>query len=256
MSVPTTPAGDPVHHAMRLPVRKTDAGPDLGRAALGWTAVLASITYFVSDVIEAVNGGFSDAQLSLTLLAEAAVPFVVVGLYRVQRPRIGLVGKWAAFLYAYTYVYFTGTVLYALVHNTPDFESLTRDLDPAMTVHGAAMIAAGVALGFATATAGVLPRWTGTALGAGAVLVPLTVGLPVAIELLAVAIRDVAFIGMGTALLRSQPAGEDGAGPLRSTDETLERHSGTRFRGSPSTRDDSVARRGADWVSEASESGR
>jgi hypothetical protein len=102
MNVRTTSAGESVHHAMHPPVRKTDARPRVGRAALGWTAVLSSIAYFVSDLAEAVNGGFSDAQLLVTLLVEEAVPFVVVGLYRVQRPRIGVVGKWGAFVYAYT----------------------------------------------------------------------------------------------------------------------------------------------------------
>jgi hypothetical protein len=46
----------------------------------------------VSDLVEAINGGFSNAQLVLTFVAEAAIPFFVIGLYVVQRPAIGRLG--------------------------------------------------------------------------------------------------------------------------------------------------------------------
>ena len=102
------------------------------------------------------------------------------------------------------FVYFTGTVVYALHNNTPDFEALTHDLDSAMTVHGIAMVGAGIAVAVATFKAAVLPRWTGIALAVGVTLVALTLGLGAAIELSAAGIiRDVAFVGMGLALVRS-----------------------------------------------------
>jgi hypothetical protein len=138
----------------------------------------------------------------MTLAAEVTIPMVVVGLYRAQRPAIGAAGKWGALLYAYTFVFFTGTVIYALVRDTPNFDRLTRDLDPAMTLHGAVMVGAAVAFGYATARAGVLPRWTGWALVLGVTAVALTTGSSPAIELGAVAVRDVAFLGMGWAVLR------------------------------------------------------
>lgn len=56
------------HHSIRVPV--------------GATALLFSLAYFVSDAIEAAQGGFSTGQLALTLVAEAAIPFFVIGLYR------------------------------------------------------------------------------------------------------------------------------------------------------------------------------
>ncbi len=49
--------------------------------------------YFVSGVLELIHGGFSTRQLVLTYLAEAAIPLFVVGLYAVQRPRIGSLGS-------------------------------------------------------------------------------------------------------------------------------------------------------------------
>jgi len=40
-----------------------------------------SALFLLSDVVEAIQGGFSDGQPWLTLGAEAAIPIVVVGLY-------------------------------------------------------------------------------------------------------------------------------------------------------------------------------
>lgn len=171
---------------------------------LGWTAVVGSIAYFASDALEAAHGGFTDRQLWLTLSAEAAVPFVVVGLYAVQRPAIGALGQWSALVYSYVFVFFTGTVVYAIVNHTPDFEHLTRDLNPWMTLHGVAVVIAGIAFGAATTRAGVLPRWTGVAFGTGVLLVALTVGMTPVVELTAMGARDVAIFGMGAAVLRTR----------------------------------------------------
>jgi hypothetical protein len=85
---------------------------------IGLLAVASSVLYFVSDVIEVVQGGFSTGQLWLTLVAEATVPIFVIGLWLVQRPRIGRIGAVSAIAYAYSFVFFTGTVVYALVDGT------------------------------------------------------------------------------------------------------------------------------------------
>ena len=75
---------------------------DVPTAALvGLTALAFSALYLVSDVIEALQGGFSGGQLWLTLVAEAAIPVFVIGLYLVQRPQIGRLGRLSAAAYAY-----------------------------------------------------------------------------------------------------------------------------------------------------------
>jgi hypothetical protein len=168
---------------------------------VGVSALVFSVLYLVSDVIEAAQGGFSDGQLWLTLVAEAAIPFFVVGLYLVQRPQIGLAGRLGALAYAYAYVFFTGTVVYALVDGTRDYAALTADLGPWMTVHGAIMVVAGLSFGYAVVRARVLPRWTAIVLVAGVAAVAATQGLPEAPQLLAAALRDLGFAGMGAALL-------------------------------------------------------
>jgi hypothetical protein len=59
---------------------------------VGLGAVVFSVFYIVSDVIELAQGGFSTTQLVLTYAAEAALPLFVIGLYAVQRPAIGRLG--------------------------------------------------------------------------------------------------------------------------------------------------------------------
>ena len=71
-------------------------------ALVGLTALGFSALYLVSDVIEALQGGFSGGQLGLTLIAEAAIPVFVIGLYLVQRPHIGRLGRLSAAAYAYS----------------------------------------------------------------------------------------------------------------------------------------------------------
>lgn len=174
--------------------------------AVGALALVASAMYFVSDVLEAVQGGFSPGQLWLTLVAEAAMPIVVIGLYLAQRPQISRTARIPALGYAYAYVYFTGSVVFALVRSTPNYASLVRDLGVWMTVHGALMVVTGVWLGFAVVRAGVVPRWTGAALILGVVAVASTQGLPESVQVAAAGVRALAFAGMGTAVfLRHRP---------------------------------------------------
>ena len=73
-----------------------------------------------------------------------------------------------------------------------------------MTIHGAVMALAGLGFGVAVIRAKVLPRWTGIALMAGVVLVSLSQTLPEGPQVLAAAIRDLGFAGMGAALLGAQ----------------------------------------------------
>jgi hypothetical protein len=125
---------------------------------VGVTAVAFSALYFVSDLIELASGGFSQPQLVLTYLAEAAIPVFVLGLYAVQRPRIGTLGLLGAAGYAYAYVFFTGTVLLAMVNRPLDWDALVGGLGPWVALHGLLMVVAGSAFGVAVVKAGVLPR--------------------------------------------------------------------------------------------------
>jgi hypothetical protein len=179
------------------------AGRQPGSLSLivGLAAVVFSALYFVSDLVELAQGGFSTAQLALTFVAEAAIPLFIIGLYAVQRPRIGRLGLVGAVGYAYSFVFFTGTVVYALATKTNDWSALVDRLGPWVGIHGVVMVAAGLAFGLAVIRAGVLPRWTGVTLMAGVVLVAVSSGLPDVAQTASAGVRDFAFAGMGASLL-------------------------------------------------------
>src|SRR3984893_4513743 len=122
----------------------------VGLAAVGFTAV-----YLISDLIEVAQGGFSTFRLSLTYAGEAAIPLFVIGLYAVQRPRIGRLGLFGAVAYAYSYVFFTSTVVYALAAGTSNWKALGAAFGVWMTVHGFIMVVGGLAFGLAVVRAGV-----------------------------------------------------------------------------------------------------
>jgi hypothetical protein len=171
-------------------------------ALLGIAAILFSSLYFITDVMELFQGGFSTLQLVLTYVAEAAVPFLMLGLYTAQRPPIGRLGFAAAVTYAYAFVFFSGTVLYALLNQISDWEMLQKEMGAWLTIHSALMVVAGVAFGVAVARAKVLPSWTGTTLIIGMVLMTITSGLSEATRTLSAGVRDLAFAAMGGSLLR------------------------------------------------------
>ncbi len=105
--------------------RRGDGHIDLpllvGLVAAGFTAL-----YLISDLIEVAQGGFSTFRLALTYAGEAAIPLFVIGLYAVQRPPIGRLGFAGAVAYAYSYVFFTSTVVYALIARTPNYKDMAK----------------------------------------------------------------------------------------------------------------------------------
>jgi hypothetical protein len=169
---------------------------------VGLAAGVFSALYFVSDVMELLQGGFSTPQLVLTYVAEAAIPVFVLGLYAVQRPQIGALGLAGAVGYAYAYVFFTGTVLLALVDRSANWDALVNALGPWVMIHGLLMVVAGSAFGVAVIRANVLPPWTGMTLVAGVVMVALSSMLPSFAQMVCAGVRDLGFAGMGIALMR------------------------------------------------------
>jgi hypothetical protein len=178
----------------------TGGSPDAA-VLVGVATVVFSALYFVSDLVEFAQGGFSTPQLVLTYVAEAAIPLFVMGLYAVQRPQIGGLGLFGAVGYAYSFIFFSGTVVVALANRTRDWDALVAQFGPWMTIHGALMLIAGSAFGLAVIRAGVLPRWTGVMLVVGVFLVASSSVLPEIAQTASAGVRDLAFAGMGASLL-------------------------------------------------------
>jgi hypothetical protein len=185
-----------VGRKISLPLPAADVTVLIGAAAVGFSAL-----YLVSDLIELAQGGFSTVQLVLTYASEAAIPLFVIGIYALQRPGIGRLGLFGAVAYAYAYVFFTSTVVYALLEHTPTWSALTDQMGPWITIHSVLMVAAGLAFGFAVVRAGVLPGWTGTLLMAGMASMVIASFLPDVVQTAAAALRDMAFVGMGASLV-------------------------------------------------------
>lgn len=200
----TTRQREPRTELRTEPLALTRRYPDETNLAklVGGAAVVFSVLYLVSDLIELAQGGFSPPQLALTYSAEAAIPLFVLGLFALQRPQISTLGLVGAVTYAYTFVFFTSTVVFALVDHTRDWNQLTTQLGAWVTVHSSLMVIAGVMFGAAIIRAQVLPRWTGITLIAGMVLMAITVSLPDVTRTMSAAVRDMAFAGMGASLLR------------------------------------------------------
>lgn len=184
--------------------------PDTGAIAsstwlttsVGLAAITFSVVYLASDILEVGQGHFTTTRLALTYAGEAAIPLFVIGLYAVQRPHIGRLGLFGAAAYAYSYVFFTSTVVYALVARTADYAGVTSAFGAWMVVHGVIMLVGGVAFGIAVVRARVFRAWTGICLVVGVVLVALASGLPALGRTIAEAAPAAAFVGMGTALIR------------------------------------------------------
>jgi hypothetical protein len=180
---------------------------------VGLATIAFTVLYLLSDVLEVIQGDFSTLRLCLTYAGESSIPLFVIGLYVVQRPSIGRLGLLGATGYAYAYVFFTSTVVYALVAGTRDYSALANVFGVWMTIHGLVMVVGGIAFGIAVVRAGKLPSWTGVCLAVGVVAVAAASGLPTLARTLAEALPAAAFIGMGSVLLR----GKAGPTPRAST---------------------------------------
>jgi hypothetical protein len=172
------------------------------RTLVAGAAILFPLIYLVSDLVEVAQGDFSGFRLSLTYFGEAGFPLFVVGLVMLVHDGIPPWATLGALAYAYSFVFFTGTVIWAIVAHTSGWEMLNKDFGWWMTVHGAVMVAGGIAFGTGIALTGVLPPWTGWALAVGVVLVASASGMGNLERTVAAAVPDVAFVGIGIALLR------------------------------------------------------
>ena len=155
-AVSATPAMSPDRPTGRWDV-PAGAPPAWLAVLVGLSAIGFSAVYLASDILEVGQGHFSTFRLALTYAGEAAIPFFVLGLYAQQRPRIGRLGLFGAVAYAYSYVFFTSTVVYALVAHTPDYQAVTEAFGSWMVVHGVVMVIGGVAFGIAVLRARIFP---------------------------------------------------------------------------------------------------
>jgi hypothetical protein len=173
------------------------------KVALHWvvaiTAIVAPTLHLLSDMLEWSSGGFSRTQLLINYAGFLPMPFLMLGLYSVQRPRIGWLGLIGSIIYGIAFIYFAHTTLYALEESILDYETLWRKLGGIYTFHGGLMVAGGAMFGLASFRAGVLWRGAvglfvvGILLNLGLALLP----LPEILQTLASSVRNLGLIAMG-----------------------------------------------------------
>lgn len=168
------------------------------------TAIVAPGLHLLSDILEWVNGGFSQLQLLLNYIGFLPMPFLMIGLYAVQCPKIKWFGLLGSVLYGVAFIYFTHTTLYALAESMPDYETLWGKLGGVYTFHGGLMIAGGLLFGLAALRANIL--WRGAViLFLVGILLNLILGLlplPDIVQIVGSSARNFGLMGMGIGLMR------------------------------------------------------
>jgi hypothetical protein len=179
------------------------ANSDL-RVLIALSAIAFSALYVVSDVMELAAGGLTTGQLIVTYVAEASIPFYVLGLNSLQQPGGGWPSLVGALMYGVAFIGFSATVLYPLVTGTRDADTVFNDFGVIYSIHAGLAFAGGLLFGASVLRARVFPKWTALALIAGLLVTALlaSVGLPEAVQTVGTALRSIAFAGMGAACLR------------------------------------------------------
>ena len=184
--------------------RYRGARDDALRLTVGIAAVVAPALHLVTDLIEWRQGGFSDLQLWLNYAAFLPMPWLLLGIYAVHRPRPHAAGLAGALLYGAAFTYFAFTTLYALTADIPDYATLWQQTGVAYTLHGALMIAGGLLFAAAVLRAEWLPRTAVLLFLAGTAcnLLFAVLSLPDIAQIAGSALRNLGLMGMGLGIVR------------------------------------------------------
>lgn len=169
------------------------------------TAIVAPALHLISDVMEWSSGGFSRSQLLINYAGFLPMPFLMLGLYAAQRPKIGWLGLTGAIIYGIAFIYFAHTTLYALEESFPNYEMLWHRLGTAYTFHGGLMVTGGLLFGFASLKAGVLWRKAVILFIFGLLLNLLLTFLPLPeiLQITGSTIRNTGLIAVGLGLMKN-----------------------------------------------------
>jgi len=174
------------------------------RWIIGTTAIAAPSLHLLSDLLEWLSGGFFPVQLLINYPAFMFMPFLMLGLYAIQQPRMGWVGLIGTVLYSIAFIYFAHTTLVALEHSISDYEMLLQQLGGVYTFHGGVMIIGGTMFGIDSLKAKVFSSRVialfliGISLNLAVALLP----LPDILQILGSLLRNVGLIAMGITVIR------------------------------------------------------
>ncbi len=184
------------------------------RNLLGTAAVAAPLLHAASDVLEWRYGGFSSLQLYTNLAGFLPMPLMILGLYWLERRRLGELGFAGALLYAVAFVYFTYSTIYSIYFHVPDYEDLWHRLGWVYTLAGGFMVVGGSMFVAAAWKNRAYSRISLALFGLGLLINLVVAFLPVPemVQIAGSMFRNAGLIGMGLEILFNQ---------LRSTDSVF-----------------------------------
>ncbi len=170
---------------------------------VGSAALLAPALHSITDLLEWSHGGFSSSQLWLNYIAFLPMPWLLLGLYAVHEPKLGVLGLIGALLYGVAFTYFAHTTLYAIAEQIPSYEALWSRLGSLYTSHGALMVLGGLMFAWSALRAGWLPKWPLLlfALGLALNLLLALMPAPDILQTIGSAARNLGLMAIGYALL-------------------------------------------------------
>ncbi|MGD9629465.1 MAG: hypothetical protein AB7V18_09480 [Pyrinomonadaceae bacterium] len=178
--------------------------------AIAILAILAPGLHIATDIWEVVQSGFSALQLGLNYLAFILIPFLMMGLYAVQLPRIKWPGLAGALLYGAAFIYFAHSTLSALEYSVRDYAALWTGLGKTYTLHGLIMIVGGALFAIYSLQARVLwrPGIVAFLLGLAMNLVVAAVQWPEILQTPGSTVRNAGLISIGLKLLLDKYEGQ------------------------------------------------
>jgi hypothetical protein len=165
--------------------------------------MVAPILHSLTDAMEWYQDGFSPTQLWLNYLAFLPMPWLLLGIYAVQREDLGALGLVGALLYGFAFTYFAHTTLYAMASQSPDYASLWNQLGMTYTAHGGLMVIGGLLFTSAALRTGGLRRVAVWLFGFG-LLINLALALfpaPDILQTAGTAIRNAGLVVIGHDIL-------------------------------------------------------
>ena len=129
--------------------------------------------------------------------------WLLVGLCAASDADLGAIGVAGAILYGAAFTYFAHSTLVALEQHVATYDALWRQLGPAYTLHGAAMVVGGSMFAWAAWRTRAFPRPVVAlfALGLAVNLSLAVLPAPAIAQTLGTALRNAGLVGIGCAML-------------------------------------------------------
>lgn len=127
--------------------------------AIASLTVTAFGLYILSDLMEIFYGELLPSQLILTYIVMALIPFSMMGLYSINFKSGGIPLLVGAGLIATSFIYFSGTAVYAYVERISNYDILVRKLGWTYILHGILLVAGGLVFSLISFFKKLYPTW-------------------------------------------------------------------------------------------------